>query len=121
MRPSRSRSTTASLAHALRGRRIFHEQMSGANRAWAETTAAVRALAMQHRFGAGRTERTFEAADHRFGRIRRQALVAAFAVGTELEHARSPSSMQDVVVLQKVVIPSAARDLFLQVLGEADN
>ena len=37
-------------------------------------------------FGAVSAERALERADQRLGRVRRQIAVAAFAVGSELEH-----------------------------------
>lgn len=87
---SRSRRTTARPRHAFDRWRIFRKQMRGPDRSRTETTAAVRTATAQYVLGTERTERAFEAADHRIGRIGRQIKIAAFAVGTELEHMHSP-------------------------------
>src|SRR5262249_24529104 len=52
-----------------------------------EPAAAVRADVEQHRLDAGRAEGALIAADPRVDGIRRQVAIAAFAIGSELEHA----------------------------------
>lgn len=68
------------------------QQMSRTDRTRAEIAAAVRAAAFQHGLGAGCAECALERADHRLARIGRQILVAALAVGAELEHGTTPQA-----------------------------
>ncbi len=53
-----------------------------------EVATAVGADAAQNIAGAGDTEGALVAADQRVCRVGRQIVVAAFAVGTELQHGR---------------------------------
>src|SRR4051794_25837855 len=78
--------------HALRGCRPLGEREPGAPlarwayRPWHEAAAAVRADIVQHALDAVGAEGAFVGADPRVGRPRRQVLVAALAVGSELKH-----------------------------------
>src|SRR5579864_9450362 len=57
----------------------------GPDRPRCKAAAAVRADVEQFRVDAVRAEGAFVGADARVGRIRRQVLVAIFAIGTELQ------------------------------------
>ena len=60
-----------------------------AHRSWGESAAAVRAYVVQE-LHAAMAERTFERADHRVRRLRRQRFVAVFAGGTKFQHDAPP-------------------------------
>ena len=81
--------------HTLRRRRMFSHRHSGtpflrrADRPGGKTATAVRADIVQLALDAVHAERAFERTDARFRRVRRQVLVAIFAVRPELQrHAR---------------------------------
>ena len=82
------------LQNPLRGGRIFAESVGGAHRTPHELTAAVgTTTAGQPLSCAVTAEGALERADQRVARIWRQILVAAFAIGPELQH-RSISPSQ---------------------------
>src|SRR5262249_24061418 len=83
--------TRFSAFHALRRRRIFRKHRSGADWAWREITAAVRAHALEHAARAISTERAFERADACVAAVGRQIAVAAFAVRLEHQHQTFPA------------------------------
>ena len=70
------------LAHAYAGAALDRR----ADRPRREAAAAVRADVVQHRLDAMGAEGAFVAADAGLRRVRRQVLVAALAVGAELQH-----------------------------------
>src|SRR5580692_6384145 len=81
--------------HPLGRWRMFSDRhagtplLRGPDRPWGKTAAAVRADIVQSGLDAVRAERAFERTDARFRRVRRQVLVAIFAVRPELQrHAR---------------------------------
>ena len=77
--------------HTLRRRRMFSHRHSGtpflrrADRPGGKTAAAVRADIVQLALDAVHAERAFERTNARFRRVRRQVLVAIFAVRPKLQ------------------------------------
>src|ERR1700692_3046332 len=77
--------------HPLGRRRVFSDRhagtplLRGPERPWGKTAAAVRADIVQPGLDAVRAERAFVRTDARFRRVRRQVLVAIFAVRPELQ------------------------------------
>src|SRR5262249_18437912 len=74
-------SRTLLFEHALSRRRVLRELFSRPARTRHQLAATVRALALEYSCHARRAERAFERADERLGRVRRQILVAVFAIG----------------------------------------
>src|SRR5882757_11410637 len=83
-------------AHWFGGCRLFSQADAGAplgggpDRPRHEPTAAIGADIEQHILDARRAERAFIAADAGVGCVGRQILLAAFAVGPELQHGFAP-------------------------------
>src|SRR5437764_10534218 len=84
LRPGRA--ARVRLQSALGRSRMFGELVGGADRAAHQLAAAVWTAALEDRVGAAPAERALVGADHGLGRLRRQIAVAAFAVGTQLQH-----------------------------------
>lgn len=82
----RSRRATFGLEDAHGGCGIFLQLRSGTNGARDKIAAAVRTDAPQTRLNAITTKSALVSADHGFRRVRRQILVAALAVGAQLQH-----------------------------------
>ena len=80
------RLTTLWLVNPFRRGRISGKRRRRTNRPPRKFAATVRAFPTQHGRYTLRAERTLEGADHRVRRFRRQVLVTAFAVGSELQH-----------------------------------
>src|SRR5262245_7462267 len=75
---------------APRRGRIFGELLGGPHRTARKLAAAVRTGSAEDVCGTVSAKRALEGADHRLSRMRRQVLVAAFAVRPELQHWRLP-------------------------------
>src|SRR4051812_12220858 len=71
------------LEYSFRRSRVFCQFRRGPDRARNENAGAIRAYAAELALGAAPAKRAFETADHRVVRLRRQILVAAFAIGSE--------------------------------------
>src|SRR5262245_57762057 len=76
------------LQDALGGGGVFLQLARGADGALDEVATAIGAGAAQDVLGAAAAEGAFEGADQGVGRVGREVLVAAFAVGAQLEHGR---------------------------------
>src|SRR5688572_10518643 len=71
---------------------VFDELAGRAHGPARKFTAAIRAGSGKHALSAIGAERALEGADHRLARLRRQILVAAFAVRPEVQHPK-PSTV----------------------------
>src|SRR5579872_1594229 len=78
--------TTVRLEHALGRGGMTLEHRSRTDGTTHEIAAAVRTHTLQRVFGAFGAEGAFKSADARLARLRRQILVAAFAIGAQFEH-----------------------------------
>src|SRR4029434_703999 len=72
--------------HPFSRRRILDEFRCGAARTNNKFSSAIWAFTSQHRLRTRSTKGAFEGADARFGRFRREILVAALTVWTSLTH-----------------------------------
>jgi hypothetical protein len=87
--------------------RIVGELCRRPNGAGYEIAAAVRASPVKLVLGAVGAERALERADHGVGRLRRQVLVAAFAIGAEFEHL-SPRQVGSVARMSEATSGAAS-------------
>src|SRR5688572_163045 len=82
--------TAFGFVHALCGCRVLEQLLRRAARAAQQLSSAVGTASLQRLLAAARAERAFKGADPRVGGITGKVGVAAFAVGTQLQHGSLP-------------------------------